>query len=61
MSLPCRVISGSSVPKLSTRLRMMSMATSRVSLLNLPTGDSTTDVPPCRSRPSTGSWPAWTV
>ena len=58
MSLPWREISGSRVPKLSTRLRMMSMATSRVSDLYLPTGDSTTDMPPWRSRPSTGSWSA---
>ena len=28
-----------------------------VSRLNLPTGESTTEVPPWRSRPSTGSWP----
>ena len=56
MSLPCRVISGSRVPKVSTRLRMMSMATSKVSVRYFPTGDRTTEVPPCRSRPSTGSW-----
>src|SRR5207248_5492284 len=54
-SLPWREISGSMVPKLSTRLRMMSIATSREAGLYLPTGDMTTDTPPWRSRPSTGS------
>ena len=45
---------GSTTPKLSTRLRMMSTATSSESGLYLPTGESTTEMPPWRSRPSTG-------
>jgi len=55
-SLPWREICGSMVPKLSTRLRMTSMATSSESDLYLPTGESTTETPPWRSRPRTGSW-----
>ena len=54
MSEPCLVISGSRVPSESTRLRMMSTDTSSESCENLPTGERTTEVPPWRSRPSTG-------
>ena len=55
MSSPWRVISGSATPRLSTRLRMMSTATSSgVGACTCPTGARTTEMPPWRSRPSTG-------
>src|SRR5262249_35783432 len=61
MSLPCRETSGSVGPKLSTRLRMMSSATSSELALYLPIGENTTDTPPRRSRPRTGVWPPASV
>jgi hypothetical protein len=51
MFLPCWVISGSATPRASTRLRMISIDVLRSLLLAFVFGDSTTDAPPCRSRP----------
>src|SRR5579884_2423158 len=55
--LPVRVICGSATPSESTRLRMMFTAVLSVSFVVLPTGASTTEIPPCRSRPRTGVLP----
>ena len=48
---PWRVISGSATPRASTRLRMISMAWSRVPWSVSSRGCSTTEAPPWRSRP----------
>ena len=62
MLSPWRLISGSATPSASTRLRMMSTAWSIESLLTFfPTGWSTTEMPPCRSRPRIGSLPEISV
>ena len=62
MLSPWRLMSGSATPSESTRLRMMSTAWSIDALLTFfPTGWSTTETPPCRSRPSTGSLPEISV
>ena len=54
MVLPCRLTSGSAMPRASTRLRMISAAVSSVDTSDPSTGNSTTETPPCRSRPSAG-------
>ena len=51
---PWRAISGSATPSASTRLRMISIVWSIVSESVGCDGASTTDTPPCRSRPSSG-------
>ena len=60
--LPWRLISGSATPSASTRLRMMSTAlSSDASFFTSPTGASTTEMPPWRSRPRTGAFPEMSV
>ena len=59
--LPWRVISGSATPSASTRLRMMSIAWSSTPLSTVAFGCSTTEAPPCRSRPSCGLLPVTSV
>src|SRR5918997_5906811 len=61
MASPWRVISGSATPRASTRSRMMLRAWSSCSPDASPVGASTTDTPPCRSRPSSGLFPEATV
>ena len=58
---PCRRISGSATPRLSTRARMRSTARSRLDELKAPTGCWVMEMPPCRSRPNAGLLPAATV
>ena len=61
MLSPSRVTSASATPRASTRLRMMSTATSSEPSSGSPTGTRRTEMPPCRSSPSTGVLPEMIV
>src|SRR5215471_5177209 len=61
MSWPCLVMSGSATPRASTRLRMMFSDWSSWPPVAFLVGDSTTDTPPWRSRPSWGLLPTISV
>ena len=57
MSLPCWLMLGSATPKVLTRLLMIFSVSLSAEALGWPIGSYVTEIPPLRSRPSTGAFP----